>query len=111
MNDYTYKWTDGHPYQRSMRFKQQMQQEKEQLETSAYTTALHHDENTWEILNLHSSSKREEIVTKMSAREPIQQIGHNPFMTHHTYIEDVAVRDNFLKPINTTQGSLKDSSK
>ena len=59
----------------------------------------------------YSSSKREEIVTKMSAREPIQQIGHNPFMTHHTYIEDVAVRDNFLKPINTTQGSLKDSSK
>jgi hypothetical protein len=37
----------------------------------------------------------------------IQQIGVNPFLSQGNYIDDISVRDQFLKPINTTQGSTK----
>jgi Tfp pilus assembly major pilin PilA len=49
------KWTDGQPYERSRRMKHQVQMENEEfsknMDTSAYSSALHHDENTWDILN------------------------------------------------------------
>lgn len=105
------KWTDGQPYERSRRMKHQLEMEdeeyKKEVETSAYTAALHHDENTWDILNnvnFKVSNKREELGTKLSNRELIQQIGNNPFLHQANYAEDVAIRDKFLKPINTTQG-------
>jgi len=112
------KWTNGEPYERSRRLKhvQQLEQEEfsKSVETSAYTSALHHDENTWDILNqatAHSgfrvSNKREDMDVKMADRGLTQQIGFNPFLAEQSYINDVAVRDQFLKPINTTQGSNK----
>ena len=111
------KWTYGQPYERSRRMKHQIQLENEEyvkeIESSAYTSALHHDENTWDILNTTSagfkvSNKREELGTKMANRELIQQIGNNPFMGQTNYVDDVTIRDNFLKPVNTTQGQHKE---
>ena len=51
-----WKWTKGEPYERSRRiFKEQSDKDIEkfnkEIETSAYSTALNHDENTWDILN------------------------------------------------------------
>jgi hypothetical protein len=109
------KWTNGQPYERTRRMKHLIQLENEQfsknMETTAYSSSLNHDENTWDILNKTSaesgftiSNKREELGDKLASREMIHQIGFNPFLSQSTYIDDITVRDNFLKPQNTTQG-------
>lgn len=116
--DNSWKWTDGLPYERSRRMKHQIEIENEQfkkdMETSAYTSSLHHDENTWDILNqslsgsgFKVSNKREELGNKLATRDPIQQIGYNPFLNDTNYLNDVSIRDQYLKPINTTQDDTK----
>lgn len=108
-------WTDGQPYERTRRMKHQIQMEQEQfsknIETTAYDSSLNHDENTWEILNqslsgtgFKVSNKREELGDKLANREMIQQIGFNPFLGQTNYVDDISIRDQFLKPVNTTQG-------
>jgi hypothetical protein len=110
-----WKWTDGQPYERSRRMKHQIQLENENFskeqEKSAYTSSLNYDENTWDILNqsLHGtgfkvSNKREELGNKLANRDMVQQIGFNPFLNNSNYLDDVSTRDQYLKPINTTQG-------
>jgi hypothetical protein len=110
-----WKWTDGQPYERSRRMKDQIQIENEEfskkIETTAYTSSLNHDENTWEILNkslsgsgFKVSNKREELGDKLANREMVQQIGFNPFLGQTNYVDDISIRDQFLKPVNTTQG-------
>jgi hypothetical protein len=65
------KWSNGKPYERSRRLKHLEELETKEftkdMESAAYTTSLHHDENTWEILNqslnqsdFKISNKREE---------------------------------------------------
>jgi hypothetical protein len=115
-----WKWTKGEPYERSRRLKHVQELENKEfskkMETSAYSSSLHHDENTWDILNqslsnstpfMKTSSKREDLDTKIADRGLTQQIGFNPFLGENSYIHDVAVRDQFLKPINTTQGEMR----
>jgi hypothetical protein len=114
------KWTNGQPYERSRRLKHVQEIENKEfskeLENSAYTTSLHHDENTWDILNNNLgdsipftkiSNKREELDLKMADRGLTQQIGFNPFLGENSYIDDICIRDQFLKPMNTTQGITK----
>lgn len=112
------KWTNGEPYERSRRLKHVQEIENKEytkeIENSAYTSSLHHDENTWDILNQNISdsgfkvsSKREELDTKISDRGLTQQIGFNPFLGENTYVNDISIRDQFLKPVNTTQGEMK----
>ena len=109
------KWTDGQPYERSRRMKHQIQMENEEfsksMNNSAYSSSLHHDEHTWDILNqslsgvgFKVSNKREELGDKLANREMVQQIGFNPFLGQSNYVEDISISDQFLKPINTTQG-------
>jgi len=126
-----WKWTKGEPYERSRRFKNtdnsnntdnindniQTHQFSKELEQSAYTSSLNHDENTWDILNqslsgvgFKVSNKREELDFKISGREMVQQCGFNPFLLESDYANDVAIRDQFLKPVNTTSERLKVSS-
>lgn len=113
--DNSWKWTDGKPYERSRRMKHQIEMENQEfsknMDKSAYTSSLNHDENTWEILNqslsgsgFKVSNKREELGDKLANREMIQQIGFNPFLGQTNYADDIAIRDQYLKPINTTQG-------
>lgn len=113
-----WKWTKGEPYERSRRLKHVQELEhkefSEHLEKNAYTSSLHHDENTWELLNQHLSTsdftvsnKREELDHKIADRELIQQRGINPFMEENNYVKDVSVRDQFLKPVNTTSNRTK----
>jgi hypothetical protein len=100
------KWTKGEPYERSRRLKHVEILENEEftkeVEANAYTSSLNHDENTWDILNIKSSNKREELDKKIAGRELIQQRGFNPFNEHNNYVEDIVIRDKYLKPINTT---------
>jgi hypothetical protein len=113
-----WKWTKGEPYERSRRLKHVQELENKQfskeMEETAYTSSLNHDENTWELLNQSAansgfkvSNKREEIGSKMAGRDMLQQIGFNPFLGQNNYIDDISVRDQFLKPVNTTQGSTR----
>ena len=113
-----WKWTKGEPYERSRRLKHVQELENKQfskeMDESAYTSSLNHDENTWDILNQTAansgfkvSNKREEIDSKMAGRDMLQQIGFNPFLGENNYINDISVRDQFLKPVNTTQGASR----
>ena len=113
-----WKWTKGEPYERSRRLKHVQELENKQfskeMDETAYTSSLNHDENTWELLNQSAansgfkvSNKREEIGSKMAGRDMLQQIGFNPFLGQNNYIDDISVRDQFLKPVNTTQGSTR----
>ena len=115
-----WKWTKGEPYERSRRLKHVQEYENKkfskEMESSAYTTSLNHDENTWDILNqslsgsgFKVSNKREEIDTKMADRDMIQQIGNNPFLSETNYVNDISIRDQFLKPINTAGDRVKNN--
>lgn len=122
------KWTNGLPYERSRRLKhlailenKEMIEENKQFsketEKAAYTSALNHDENTWDILNqslsgsgFKSSNKREELDSKISDRQLVQQIGFNPYLNDNNYVNDISVRDQFLKPMNTTFDRIKTNS-
>jgi len=115
-----WKWTKGEPYERSRRLKHVEEYENKkfskEMESSAYTTSLNHDENTWDILNqslsgsgFKVSNKREEIDTKMADRDMIQQIGNNPFLSETNYVNDISIRDQFLKPINTAGDRVKNN--
>ena len=117
-----WKWTKGEPYERSRRLKHVQELENKEfskeMEETAYTSSLNHDENTWELLNQNAansgfkvSNKREELDSKIAGRDLVQQIGFNPFLgDNNNYVNDITVRDQFLKPINTTQGSSRASS-
>jgi len=123
-----WKWTKGEPYERSRRkYKSDENINRDgnnevngdyikQIEDSAYTSSLNYDENTWDILNqsiydgFKRESKREELDLKIADRELVQQIGFNPFLNNKNYLDDVQVRDQFLKPINTSQEKVKTTS-
>jgi len=113
-----WKWTKGEPYERSRRLKHLQELENKEfskdMDSSAYSSSLNYDENTWELLNQSAantgfkvSNKREELDSKIAGRDMIQQIGFNPFLGQTNYADDISIRDQFLKPINTTQGESK----
>ena len=111
-----WKWTKGEPYERSRRiFKNETTEIDEkfskEVETSAYSSALNYDENTWDMLNQELSNKREDLDFKIAERGPVQQIGNNPFLGQNNYVNDIVVSNNFLKPINTTQDRAKEDNK
>ena len=111
-----WKWTNGEPYERTRRpcrvdekeIHEHDQTFTREIEQSAYASSLHHDENTWDILNqtiyngFKVSNKREEIDNKIAGRELIQQIGFNPFLDKGNYIDNISDQNKFLKPANTT---------
>jgi hypothetical protein len=110
-----WKWTKGEPYERSRRiFKNEPTEIDEtfskEIETSAYSSALNYDENTWDMLNQGLSNKREDLDFKIAERGPVQQIGNNPFLGQNNYVNDIVVSNKFLKPVNTTQGRAKEDT-
>uniref|UniRef100_A0A6C0ESU5 Uncharacterized protein n=1 Tax=viral metagenome TaxID=1070528 RepID=A0A6C0ESU5_9ZZZZ len=119
-----WKWTKGEPYERSRRpLKNNNISNEEEIitaqftkeqEISAYSSSLFHDENTWDILNqsiansgFKVSNKREDLDFKIADRELIQQKGFNPFLCENNYVDDMTVRDTFLKPVNTSEDRIK----
>ena len=114
-----WKWTKGEPYERSRRQYHNKNDDiveiiesnkiNKELEISAYTSSLNYDENTWDILNqevanngFKLSNKREDLDLKIADRQLVQQRGFNPFLSENDYVDDVSVRDQYLKPQNTT---------
>jgi len=131
-----WKWTKGEPYERSRRLAKpddgvvENEQFIRNVESSAYSSALNHDENTWDILNQELSNdvgggegiggggmggigmnKREDLDFKIADRDMIQQVRNNPFLGQNNYVDDIAVRDRFLKPVNTSQEKETEKNK
>jgi len=120
-----WKWSNGISYKKSKRLNKNNITEEENIEEqdeifsknieeSAYSSSLNHDENTWDILNqgfLKQSNKREALDDKISDRELVQQKGFNPFLSDSNYVEDISNSDMYLKPINTTLEREKNKSK
>ena len=139
-----WKWTKGAPYAKSQRplkndnnnnnisniatnnnnnnnyseidsnYDNQNTVSEKEVEHSAYSISLNHDENTWDILNqglynndFRQSNKREDLDSKISGRELVQQCGYNPFMENSNYANDISVSNQFLQPQNTTLGREK----
>lgn len=106
-----WKWSQpGEAYERSRR----QPREVVKPQRDAYSDALMHDENSWDQMNavgglngFRVSNKREELDNKMSDRMVMQQTGFNPFFQNHSYVDDIAVQDQFLVPVNTTQGETR----
>ncbi len=116
-----WKWTKGEPYERSRRIvkNENTEQINDQNASSdtAYSSALNHDENTWEIMNQYSATdgfkqtnKREELDSKIADRSLVQQRGINPFLIGSNYTDDIAIRDQYLKPANTTHDRVKQTA-
>lgn len=124
-----WKWTKGEPYARSRRKNNNdtdndvanehthdniANKTNKEVEFSAYSSSLNYDENTWDILNqevanggFKSSNKREDLDVKIADRHLVQQRGFNPFLSDNEYADDVSVRDQYLKPQNTTHDAPK----
>jgi hypothetical protein len=113
-----WKWVKGDSYQKSKRVIKQnddlpnhidLDQLNKDHQLGAYTSSLNYDENTWDILNqsvsqngFQTSNAREELDSKISNRSLVQQVGTNPFFDEKDYVDNVSIRDQYMKPINTT---------
>ena len=108
-----WKWSKGLNYDRTKRINKESMDDNfnKIVEDTAYTTSLNHDENTWEILNNNlfdkgfvQNSKREDTDKKLSERQMMCQVNMNPYLTNNTYVQDLSVHDQFMKPISTNYG-------
>ena len=112
MNMYHWKWSLGELYYKSARLEKQVTNTTEivseyDTQQNAINQSLAEDLSTASNSNINSNSKREELDNKMADRELVLQRGANPFLQQSSYVNDIVVRDMFLKPVNTTQGRVK----
>lgn len=108
MNFYFWKWSISEPYYKSARREVNVEQEQKiseyDTQLNAINQSLSDDLDT-------PNNKREELDNRVADRELVQQRGANPFLTQQSsYVNDIVVRDMFLKPINTTQGRTKNKN-
>jgi len=109
-----WKWSKGLNYDRSKRvIKESMDENMDEnfnkiVEETAYTSSLNHDENTWEIMNnslfdtgFVQNSKREDTDKKLSERQMMCQVNMNPYLTNNSYVQDLSVHDQYMKPVST----------
>ena len=114
-----WKWSSGEKYEKSQRRQIQIQEKHVAVEQTAIQQSLLSEDDRW-VMNQEgqlfmldqdnnfnnnfnnniSNNKREDTYQKMAEREMVGQIGMNPFMQTN-YINDIAVQDNFLKPVST----------
>jgi len=103
-----WKWSVDEPYYKSAI--KEGEKQHEQVHNSDSDKAVYDSQQNAinQSLEFESNSNmREEIDDKMAGRELVLQRGANPFMQQTSYVNDIVVRDMFLKPINTTQGRNK----
>lgn len=111
-----WKWSVDEPYYKSAIKERETQQVQRVSDFEPDKPVYDSQQNAinqsleFESSNANSNSNtREEIDDKMAGRELVLQRGANPFMQQTSYVNDIVVRDMFLKPINTTQGRNKPS--
>ena len=106
-----WKWSTGETYYKSAKPEKKVEEQSYDSQTNAINQSLEDESffNKDSITNSMfsrnqnvSGSKREDLDTKIADREMIAQRGFNPFLAEHDYADDVSVRDQYLKPQNTT---------
>lgn len=108
MNFYFWKWSISEPYYKSARPENKQQENRVSeydTQISAINQSLAEDISNIDIDT--SNNRREDLDNKMADRELVLQRGANPFLQQSSYVNDIVVRDMFLKPVNTTQGRVK----
>lgn len=106
--NYDWKWSIGEAYYKSARRPKmaEIQIKEEDTQQNAIMQSLA-EENGTEFRNVN---RREILGDKIADREMVGQIGTNPFLqSQSSYVNDVVIRDMFLKPINTTQDKSKET--
>ena len=85
----------------------------QELKENAYSLSLHHDENTWDMLNVVPGKTAREIsVIKMADRHNmIGQGVSNPFFMNNNYIQDIINQNRFLKPVSLQEGETETENK
>ena len=103
---YDWKWSIGEAYYKSARRPKmaEIQIKEEDTQQNAIMQSLVEENGT----EFRSINRRETLGDKMADREMVGQIGANPFL-QSSYVNDVVIRDMFLKPINTTQDKSKET--
>ena len=112
MNMYYWKWSLGEPYYKSAR-PENSPTNKRVTEYDSQQSAI--DQSLSEEITNNgvmtdfsgNGNRREDLDNKMADRELVLQRGSNPFLQQSSYVNDIVVRDMFLKPVNTTQGRVK----
>ena len=112
-NFYNWKWSISEPYYKSARAAKQEPTSNinHHVENDSQQNAINHSLND-DIIDfdpINIDNRREMLDNKMAGREPVLQRGANPFINQSSYVNDIVVRDMFLKPINTTQGRVKNN--
>ncbi len=107
-----WKWTLGEPYYKSAIREKAVAIPNNNLDYDSQQNAI---SQSLDFTNPNLNT-REELDDKMSGREHVQQRGANPFMQQTSYVNDIVVRDMYLKPANTTffktrEGSSKGGAK
>jgi hypothetical protein len=128
MDMYSWKWSLGESYYKSARPEKKnnitnntFELENFEKQHNAINQSLNENylnnqfDNDSELIGITNSvfsrnqinnqiSKREDLDTRIADREMIAQRGINPFLTSSTYVNDISACDNFLKPLNTSNG-------
>lgn len=100
---YEWKWSIGEAYYKSARRPKIVEIKEEDTQQNAIVQSLSEPDD------FRSINRREILDDKIADREMMGQIGSNPFLHQSSYVNDVVIRDMFLKPINTTQGKNKEN--
>ena len=132
MNITEWKWSKGEPYYKSAIRNEKELHAKELHAKELYEKELYEKElnenaikqsldgfftyqnqsdsfENYEIYTRNQNSlRREDLDNKISDRELLFQRGTNPFLSSTDYVNDVSIRDNFLKPINTTIDKIQE---
>jgi hypothetical protein len=113
-----WKWTKGENYERSRRIIKEVIDNTftKQMEETAYESSLNHDESTWDLMNSMKNgfinvNKREDTDKKLSERQMFAQVNMNPYLISNNYVDDIGIRDNFLKPQSTTSDFSRNNEK
>jgi hypothetical protein len=112
MSMYYWKWSLGEPYYKSARpgpenLPINKRVSEYDTQQSAIDQSLSEDISNDVFVSNFSGNRREDLDNKMADRELVLQRGANPFLQQSSYVNDIVVRDMFLKPVNTTQGRVK----
>ena len=107
-NRIEWKWTkEGEVPERSIRIPVRKSDIREEIDlpsvNDAYTSSLHHDENTWSMMNPNLSipQRNEKII--IESQQIMSQRNQNPFFVNNNYVDDINKQNDFLKPISTTR--------
>lgn len=113
-------WHSGERCERSMKRTINSETSATSAASSALTQSLNPkletEINIKEELSLNANSfgnasnKREDANTKLSERQLIGSVTHNPLLTETNYINDLEVQENYLRPQNSNM-NIKDSHK